>query len=60
VSPGDPTSIYPNSQGPYVIQTIQGRSYDKFGDKVLTTSNDAHIPLDEYKFVNFWGNHGEK
>lgn len=56
VMPGDPKARYPNSREPYVRQTIGKRSFDINGNLVKERSNEAHIPLRDYKFWEFWKN----
>ena len=60
VMPGNPNSPFPNSRQPYVRQEIGGISYDKDGRVVGKRSEMAHIPLSEYKFIEFWGKVGKK
>jgi hypothetical protein len=61
VMPGNPRSPYPNSQQPYVRQSVHGQSIDKNGRIISNPrSNEAHIPLKEFMFTNFWSNYVKK
>lgn len=60
VMPGNPNSEFPNSRKSYVRQTIHNKPIDRHGNIVDKYSKEAHIPLDEYKFTNFWKNHDKK
>ena len=48
VMPGKPHSPFPNQQKPYVVQMKDGKTFDKFGNVVLSNSPEAHIPLEEF------------
>lgn len=53
VMPGDPYSPYPWQQKPYVKHQIKGGiSLDKNGNIVNKKSQAAHIPIDEFIFIN--------
>lgn len=54
VMPGNPNSKHLNSRKPYVRQTINKQPVDRDGNIVRKRSNEAHIPLDEYQFTEFW------
>ena len=49
--PGKLHSPLPYQQKPYVNHRINGKSVDKFGNKVLNYSEEAHIPLEEFIFI---------
>jgi tetratricopeptide (TPR) repeat protein len=48
VMPGKPHSPYPYQQKPYVNVMKDGKTIDNFGNVVLNTSEEAHIPYDQY------------
>ncbi len=60
VMPGNPNSRFPNSREPYVRQTVNKDSVSKHGNIVSRSSDDAHIPLKDFKFKIFWKNHVKK
>lgn len=60
IMPGNPNSKYPNSKGPYVKQEVNNVFHDKNGKIVDNKSDDAHIPLSEWKFIKFWEKNGKK
>jgi hypothetical protein len=45
---GKAHSPYPYQQKPYVNHRINGTSINKYGNKVLNNSPEAHIPIDEF------------
>jgi hypothetical protein len=51
VMPGDPKSPYENSRMPYVKWQKNGQHLDKNGNPVSGDSPDAHIPIDDFKFI---------
>ena len=57
VMPGDKKSKFPNSRENYVRQTIGENSVDKKGNLVKHESDEAHIPLKDYQFSEYWKNH---
>ena len=48
VMPGKPHSPLPSQQNPYVIQTKDGKAFDKLGNMVVEKSPEAHIPFNEF------------
>lgn len=60
VMPGNPKAEFPNSQAPYVVQRAHGKFIDSAGNVVGRETNEAHIPLKDYKFWEFWKGHGKK
>ncbi len=60
VMPGDPNAKYPNSRNPYVRQTVNNKDFDRHGNVVDRQSGESHIPLEEYKFIEFWKGHETK
>lgn len=50
--PGKSYSPNPCQQKPYVVQMKDGKAYDKFGNKVNTRDTEAHIHLEEYKYID--------
>ena len=50
VMPGKPHSPNPSQQKPYVIYKQHGKILDKFGNDVMASSPEAHIPLDEFVY----------
>jgi hypothetical protein len=52
VMPGRPSSLYPNSQAPYVRWQFNGQPLDVNGNVLPTKfSPDAHIPLQDFRFT---------
>jgi hypothetical protein len=53
--PGKESSPYPGSRAPYLKRQIDGKFYDKFGNKILGddpgASPEANIPASEFKFI---------
>lgn len=56
IMPGKPHSPFPYQQKPYVIQMKDGNNIDKFGNIVGKKAPEAHIPLEEFYFINNYGN----
>lgn len=52
VMPGKPHSPFPYQQKPYVVQMKDGKTLDKFGNKVAKNAPEAHMPLDEFVYRN--------
>lgn len=50
VMPGKPHSSFPYQQKPYVIQMKEGKALDKFGNRVLADTPEAHIPFEEFVY----------
>ncbi len=50
IMPGKPHSPNPNQQKPYVIYKKHGQIFDKSGNVVKASSQEAHIPLDEFSY----------
>ena len=50
VMPGNPRSPYANSRRPYVRWQKNGQALDRNGRPVSKNSQEAHIPLDEFRF----------
>ncbi len=48
VMPGMPHSPNPSQQKPYVVQLIENKGVDKYGNLVSPKSPEAHIPLNEF------------
>ncbi len=48
VMPGMPHSPNPSQQRPYVVQLIENKAIDKYGNFVNPRSSEAHIPLEEF------------
>ncbi len=48
VMPGKSHSRYPHQRNPYINHRINGKSVDKFGNKVPNDSPAAHIPINEF------------
>ncbi|HSX03339.1 MAG TPA: hypothetical protein VLG76_01275 [Rhabdochlamydiaceae bacterium] len=48
VMPAKPHSPLPCHHRPYVIHNKDGKTFDKFGNIVDSSSPEAHIPLEEY------------
>jgi hypothetical protein len=51
VMPGDVTEPHPNSQRPYVRWIRNGKSLDKNGEVVPKNSQEAHIPLETFRYT---------
>ena len=51
VMPGKPHSPFLHQQKPYVVQMKNGKTLDKFGKEVPASSPEAHIPMDEFIFI---------
>jgi len=51
VMPGKPHSMNPMQQKPYVVQMKNGLTLDKNGKVVNRKSPDAHIPLEEFRYI---------
>lgn len=52
VMPGKPHSPNLNQQKPYINRRgKEGLSRDKLGNKISNNSSEAHIPLDEFKYL---------
>ena len=49
--PGKPYSPNPHQQKPYVIQRLHNKALDKFGNLVDPKSPEAHIPIDEFIYM---------
>lgn len=60
VMPGDPNAKYPNSRKPYVRQSVNNKDFDRRGQIVDAESEASHIPLEEYKFFEFWKTNEKK
>jgi hypothetical protein len=60
VMPGDPNAKYPNSRKPYVRQSVNNKDFDRHGRAVDAESEASHIPLEEYKFFEFWKTNEKK
>jgi len=52
VMPGKPHSPFPHQQKPYVVQMKNGEIIDKYGNIVERNSIEAHIPLDEFIYID--------
>ena len=50
VMPGKPHSINPYQRKPYVIYRKHGKTLDKLGNIIESSSEGAHIPIDEFKY----------
>ena len=49
VMPGKPHSPYPYQQKPYVIQKINGKTFDKLDDLASSEKAiEAHIPIEDF------------
>lgn len=55
--PGIKDSKHVNSREPFVRQTIADMSVDKNGNLIRHRHDDAHIPLKDYQFTEFWKKH---
>ena len=42
--------LFPYQDDPYVIQTQEGKAFDKFGNRVPLDVEEAHIPLEEFVY----------
>jgi hypothetical protein len=51
VMPGKPHSRNPAQQKPYVTWMKNGETLDKNGNVVNKRSLEAHIPIEEFKYV---------
>jgi hypothetical protein len=51
VMPGKPHSPHPHQQTPYVIQMKDGKAIDKCGNFVSHESPEAHIPIQEFIYI---------
>ena len=51
VMPGKLHAKYPQQQKPYVVQMKDGKTLDKFGNVVSYDSLEAHIPLEEFIYI---------
>jgi hypothetical protein len=51
VIPGKSHSLHPHQQKPYVVQMKDGKTLDKFGNVVPYDSPEAHIPLEEFVYI---------
>jgi tetratricopeptide (TPR) repeat protein len=51
VMPGKPHSMRPAQRNSYVICSKQGKVYDKIGNVVLKDSEEAHIPYNEFVYI---------
>ncbi len=51
VMPGKPHSIKASQRKPYVIYQKHGKTLDKFGNIVDAASAEAHIPVDEFVYL---------
>jgi hypothetical protein len=60
VMPGDPNARHPNSRRPYVRQSVNNKDFDRHGRVVDAESEASHIPLEEYKFFEFWKTNEKK
>jgi tetratricopeptide (TPR) repeat protein len=52
VMPGNPYSENPCQQKPYVIQKVDGMALDRYGNFVSTDAPEAHIPLEEFVYID--------
>jgi hypothetical protein len=46
--PGKLHSPNPKQQKPYVIQTKDGKAFDKYGNLISPEQPEAHIPFEEF------------
>ncbi len=51
IMPGRPHSSNPRQQNPYVNQRINGKSIDKEGNIISNKSEEAHISVEEYVYI---------
>ena len=49
--PGNPHSSNPCQQKPYIIHIRGGKALNKWGNKVLSDTSEAHISLNEYIYI---------
>ena len=52
VMPGKPHSPFFYQRKPYVVQKINGTCLDKFGNFVTREAPEAHIPVQEFNYLN--------
>lgn len=50
VMPGKPHAKWSSQREPYVINQRNGNKLDKYGKKVINNLEDAHIPLEEFRY----------
>ena len=50
VQQGNPDSLHPSQQNPYVKETRNGKVIDKNGNPTTNKSQEAHILKKEYKY----------
>ncbi len=51
VMPGKSHSQFPHQQKPYVVRMKNGQNLDKLGNNVSQGAIEAHIPLDEFFYI---------